>query len=358
MKNNFDKLKKCALQDTPGEISHFDPDGVGIANGNFFGLPCSREEAEAVIVQVPWDATVSYGNGTAEGPAAMLEASLQIDLFDEKLGSAGGLKLWTLPLDEGIAAMNLEARAKAEEVIDALSAGSDGSEVADAAAFVNEASAKLNSYVEGTAEQFLAEGKFVALVGGEHSVPLGLVKALSRRYEKFGVLHIDAHSDTRKAYEGFTYSHASIMYNIANEVSQVEKIVQVGIRDFCAAECRLITESDRFEPFTDFRLNDAQFSGETWKDLCGKIVDALPENVYISFDIDGLSPEYCPNTGTPVPGGLSFAQADYLIYTLRKSGKKIIGLDLCEVAPDTEGEWDANVGARILFKMLLYSCLG
>lgn len=358
MKNNIDKLKKCALQVVRTENESYDPDGVGVANGNFFGLPCSMEDAEAVVVQIPWDATVSYGNGTAEGPAAMLDASLQIDLFDEKVGSAGGLKIWTLPIEQDIIELNKVAREKAEEVISALSSGRDESEVKESVAFVNEASVKLNSYVENISERFLSEGKFVALTGGEHSVPLGLVKALSRRYEKFGVLHIDAHSDTRKAYEGFTYSHASIMYNIAKEIPQVEKIVQVGIRDFCAAEYGLITESERFVPFTDFRMNNAMFSGETWKDICDKIINALPEYVYISFDIDGLAPEYCPNTGTPVPGGMSFAQADYLLYALSRSGKKIIGLDLCEVAPGEEGEWDANVGARMLFKMLLYSCLG
>ena len=98
-----------------------------------------------------------------------------------------------------------------------------------------------------------------------------------------------------------------------------------------------------------------QFGGRTWSDICEEIISNLPQKVHISFDIDALTPENCPNTGTPVPGGLTFAQADYLIYKLCKSGKQIIGFDLCEVAPGAEGEWDANVGARILYKLLVYT---
>lgn len=336
-------------------MEFFDPDGVGIANGNYFGLPVDRESADTVIVQVPWDATVSYGSGTSEGPSAILEASLQVDLFDEKISGASGMKVWTMPQDEYIPVMNREARARAEKVIASLSSGAESPDTEENTEFVNALSEKLNGYVERVSGELLSEGKSVVIVGGEHSVPFGLVKALARKYDDFGILHVDAHSDTRAAYEGFRYSHASIMYNIAENVPQASRIVQVGIRDFCAAEHSFVASSGKFVPFTDFRIREEIFSGKTWKDMCRMITEALPENVYVSFDIDGLSPDNCPNTGTPVPGGLSFAEADHLLYSLAVSGRRIIGCDLCEVAPGSSGEWDANVGARMLFKLLTYS---
>src|SRR5690606_13345614 len=120
----------------------------------------------------------------------------------------------------------------------------------------------------------------------------------------FGLLQIDAHADLREAYEGFKYSHASIMYNVLNEIPQVQKLVQVGIRDYGDDELTMIrTEKNRVVTFFDRDLKEAEYEGQTWKALCEQIVDELPQNVYISFDIDGLDPKLCPNTGTPVPGG-------------------------------------------------------
>ena len=339
--------------------AQFDPDSIGIANGNFFGLPCTEEEAGTILLQIPWDATVSYGKGTAKGPASMLAASLQVDLFDEKVSGASGMKVWTLPESEELQELNSHARGMAERVIESLECGvsPDDAELSELCGEVNKCSCKLNDYVERTSEKYLAEGRSVVVVGGEHSVPLGLVKALARRYPGMGILHVDAHSDTRDAYEGFRYSHASIMYNVMREVPGVSRIVQVGIRDFCQSEYELITSSDLFVPFTDFMIKDRLFGGESWRSICDGIISALPENVYVSFDIDGLSLECCPGTGTPVPGGLSFSQADYMLYRLALSGRRIVGSDLCEVAPGPEGEWDANAGVRMLFRLLLYSWL-
>ena len=333
----------------------FDPDSIGIANGNFFGLPCTEEEARTVLVQVPWDATVSYGKGTALGPGAMLDASLQVDLFDERIPGAAEMKVWTLPQDESLAALGAAARMTVEQVISSLEQGNDPSSLEELCAHVNAASERLNGYVEATAEKYLSEGRMVGVIGGEHSVPLGLIKALSRRHPGMGVLHIDAHSDTRCAYEGFVYSHASIMYNVMREAPGVSRITQVVLRDFCSAEYSLVTSSPLFAPFTDFRLKERLFTGTSWDGVCSEIISTLPEEVYISFDIDGLTPEYCPGTGTPVPGGLTFSQADWLLWRLACSGRRIVGFDLCEVAPGTDGEWDANTGARMLFKLLLYS---
>lgn len=336
-------------------MAEFDPDSIGIANGNFFGLPCTAQEADTVLIQVPWDATVSYGKGTADGPSAMMEASLQVDLFDERFQGVAGMKVWTLPQNEEIRKINSLARQDVEKVIAALEAGEEPDSLSGLCERVNEASGRMNAYVESVSEEYLAQGRSVAVIGGEHSVPLGLIRALSGKFPGMGVLHVDAHSDTRKAYEGFTYSHASIMYNVMEQCPGVSRIAQVGIRDFCSAEYSLVTSSPLFSAFTDFRIKERLFAGISWNGICNDIISTLPRDVYVSFDIDGLSPEYCPSTGTPVPGGLSFAQADWLLWRLVNSGRRIVGFDLCEVAPGERGEWDANVGARMLFKLLMHS---
>jgi agmatinase len=198
---------------------------------------------------------------------------------------------------------------------------------------------------------WMNQGKMVALLGGDHSTPFGFMQALAEKYPAFGILQIDAHADLRNAYEGFTYSHASIMHN-ALGLSQVSKLVQVGIRDYCEEEVNVMREQkDRVVTFFDRDIKQEQYNGKTWAQQAEHIVSQLPENVYISFDIDGLDQKLCPNTGTPVAGGFEFEQAAYLIHTVVKSGKKIIGLDLNEVAPGEHDEWDANVGARMLLRM-------
>ena len=139
MKNNIENLGKCP----------FDPDAPGVANGNFFGLPCGEEESDTVIVQVPWDATVSYGKGTADGPQAMLDASLQVDLFDERFPDAAWMKVWTLPEEEGLRQLNARARHSAEQVISALAQGRPQESLSELCGEVNACSAELNAYVEG-----------------------------------------------------------------------------------------------------------------------------------------------------------------------------------------------------------------
>ena len=141
------------------------------------------------------------------------------------------------------------------------------------------------------------------------------------------------------------------MYNALHEAPGVGALVQVGIRDFCDEELEVARADERVVQFTDYELAAAQFEGETWRTVCDRIVAALPRQVYVSFDIDGLSPDNCPHTGTPVPGGLSFRAAVYLLAAVVESGREIVGFDLCEVGPSRDGEWDANVGARVLYKL-------
>jgi len=332
----------------------FNPNSVGVPNGSYFALPASADSSALTLIPVPWDVTTSYRPGAANGPQAMLNASSQVDLYDLENGDAWKSGIATLPESSRIRQLCSSARKDAEAVMALLEKGANEDDEALKPFLdkVNSASLELNEWVYRQAKQQLGRSKLVGLVGGDHSVPLGFIRALSEVYSDFGLLHIDAHADLREAYEGFEFSHASIMYNTLRLFPQVSALVQVGVRDLCTDELELAAGSDRVHLFDDYTLNAALLNGRTWAQLCGYMLAKLPQRVYISFDIDGLSPDLCPNTGTPVPGGLSFHQACYLISRLVALGKTIIGFDLCEVGG---GEWDATVGARVLYKLCGYS---
>ncbi|MGV3588869.1 MAG: agmatinase family protein [Adhaeribacter sp.] len=335
------------------KIEQFDPSGVGNITGGIFGLPFTPDEAEVVLIPVPWEVTVSYNAGTAHGPAAIKEASYQLDLYEPAIENAWQLGI---AMDEISAEWLQESnnyRQKTQTYINWLEGG--GSNISEATATeltqtVNQKGEELLHWLKNKATHYLNQGKCVGVIGGDHSTPLGLMQALAEQHEEFGILQIDAHADLRNAYEGFEYSHASIMYN-ALKIKQVKKLVQVGIRDMAESEAELVHSSNgRVITFYDAMLKENLYEGDTWKKLCKKIIAQLPPKVYISFDIDGLDPKLCPGTGTPVAGGLQFEEAIYLIKSLVRNGCKIIGFDLCEVAPGSD-QWNGNVGARLLYKL-------
>lgn len=336
------------------KIAQFDPSGVGQKNGHFIGLPFDEDDAEIVLLPVPWDVTVSYAEGTATGAQNILEASSQLDLYDPDVKDAWKIGIYMRHMDLFWLNRNEELRPIAESVIEALESGSSPSwdlRLAASIEEVNNACLTLKGWVFEQTTALMNRGKRVGIVGGEHSVPLGYLEALAKIHpDGFGVLHIDAHQDLRAAYENFTFSHASIFYN-ALKIKELTKLVQVGIRDTCEAEV-VLTEASagRVKVFSDAENRSAMYGGTTWKSICERIVAELPQKVYVSFDIDGLLPYLCPGTGTPVPGGLEFNEAVFLLKTLADSGREIIGFDLCETA-GMGNEWDGNVGARILYKL-------
>lgn len=331
-------------------LSGFDPNGPG-KPGRLFGLPFSPEDAELILIPLPWEATVSYRAGTARGPAAIIEASVQVDLEDPEFESAWKMGLAMLDIPQDIYQESLKFRELAESYIRWLESDeliTDSMKVIPRA--VDEMIEKIHIYTRATALPYLEAGQIVGVVGGDHSTPLGLMQALAQIHPEFGVLQIDAHADLRNGYEDFQFSHASIMYN-ALKIPNIRKLVQVGVRDICEEELELINDSNgRVSSFYDDLLARARFEGRNWNQQCHEIVASLPENVYVSMDIDGLMPSLCPNTGTPVPGGIDLAQLRHLLRTLVQSGRKIIGFDICEVAPGKD-EWDANVGARVLYML-------
>lgn len=335
------------------KIAGFDPNGVGLHNGHFIGLPFEEAEAQVVLQPVPWDVTVSFGEGTSTGPQNILDASAQLDLFDPDVADAWKIGLFFRPVDEDWLAESRRLRKKCQQYIQFLESGRNPQQFEEMETLrqeLNEAGARHTQKVKETCSALLEAGKWVGLIGGDHSCPLGYLQALAERHNQFGVLQIDAHMDLRPAYEGLTYSHASIFYE-ALRIPQIKKLVQVGIRDYCEEEYQFAHQQpDRIHVWFEHERQEALFQGEGWQSICRDWIDDLPEKVYISFDVDGLEPSLCPQTGTPVPGGLTWAEALFLLRELEHSGRTIIGFDLCETA-GLGSPWDGNVAARLAYKL-------
>lgn len=336
-------------------LPSFDPDAPAGLNSGIYGLPFTPEQAGVVILPVPFEATTSYGGGTSEGPSAVLEASRQVDLFDYETGRPYEAGIAMLPIPGEIERWNREAKDLAAPIIEA--GGAHGGDLARNLERVNQIGEEVNRWVRAETDRLLDLGKLVAVLGGDHSVPFGSIQACAERHPGMGILHLDAHADLRDAYEGFVWSHASIFHNVMTKLPSVGKLVQVGVRDLGRAEHAMIAGSGgRIETVFDADIARRRDEGTPFAAIADEIVARLPREVYLSWDIDGLDPTLCPGTGTPVPGGLSWNEAISLLRALVRGGRTVVGLDLCEVAPG-ETEWDANVGARLLYKMIGFTLL-
>ena len=336
------------------DLANFDSNGPSNPKNNIFGLPFSEEDARLVILPVPWEVTVSYGAGTSRAPERVFHASMQVDLFDVETHDAWKKGIYMRQPDKKILMKSDYLRKEAELYINYTSKG----EMAEKNSFmckslkeINEGSALLNRWVYEQTLSLLNDGKLIGLLGGDHSTPLGYYKAIAEKHGDFGILQIDAHCDLRKSYENFVYSHASIMYNALQEIPGLKKLVQIGVRDYCQEEWDYIRSSNgRVVTWFDKDVKERGYGGQSWKQIADEMVSHLPEKVYISFDIDGLDPKLCPGTGTPVPGGFEAEQIFYLIRLIIASGRRFIGFDLDEIGVG-DTDWDANVGARILWKL-------
>jgi agmatinase len=336
------------------DLSQFDPNAASNPNNNVFGLPFTEDEARLVILPVPWEVTVSNTAGTARAADHIFKASMQVDLFDPDTKDAWRQGLYMRPPDRKILLKSDYLRKEAELYIDYISKG----ELLEKNAFmckslkeINEGSVFLNNWVYEQTLGIMQRDKLVALLGGDHSTSLGFFKAIAQQHGDFGVLQIDAHCDLRESYEYFTYSHASVMYNALTEIPQLTRLIQVGVRDYCQEEWEYICNSNyRVITYFDRDIKDRIYDGQNWKQIVDEIVSHLPDKVLLSFDIDGLDPKLCPNTGTPVMGGFDFEQIYYLVKKVVQSGRQLIGFDLSEIGVDDQ-EWDANVGSHILWKL-------
>jgi agmatinase len=327
----------------------FDPEGVGIRNGNIFGFPYSEEEAEVLIIPVTWDATASFGKGTAQGPEAILEASVQLDFFHPEVENAWERKIHMLPISRDLLEVNQHFLKQTEEYISYLE---EGGLLENSPSFkimleeVEKAQKNIQVGLRNRVLDCFKKGKFPITLGGEHSVSLGAIEAAAEKFGEISIVQLDAHADLRNSYEGFEQSHASIMYN-ALKLSGVKEIHSLGIRDVSNSEVCL-AKKDRVKTGYGWDISSKELKGKDWDSICDEMLEGISAPVYLTVDVDLLDPSYCPNTGTPVPGGWSFNQLKYFLSKLRNKGLNIVAADLVEVA---NAEWDANVGARILWEL-------
>lgn len=320
----------------------FDPDNSAAADSGLFALPWSTDEASIVIVPAPWDATSSQERGSSQAYRAVYDASKFVELYDPRHGRIYDKRIAMAGAREEL----LECHRLVTRLL-----GANHSDHAFDHAFDHAELERLcetfNTGVETEVGKHLDAGKKVGLLGGDHAVSYGAIKAHLLRDPDLGILHIDAHCDLRQAFDGITYSHASIMFNVMERLHPAQ-LVQVGIRAICDAEAAYLQQAGQITVFFDQELHTRCARGERWHDLCAEIADRLPPRVYLSLDIDGLEPSCCPHTGTPVPGGLSYNDLLYLLNHVTRHGVQIVGFDLVEVHPAAT---DANIAAHLLYQI-------
>ncbi|MGB5320287.1 agmatinase [Eudoraea sp.] len=278
----------------------------------YAGIPAEfaqLEKSKITIIPVPYDGTSTWGKGSDKGPQAFLEASENMELYD--------IETDTEVYKQGIYL--------APEIED-----------------LNSPEAMVNE-VHRVTKEFIKRNKFVTLFGGEHSISIGSIRAFNECYENLSVLHIDAHADLRKTYDGTPFNHACAVH----EASQQTNLVQVGIRSMDSLE------KTYMDPDKTFFAQDLT-ENEYWID---NVLDLLTDNVFISFDLDALDPSIMPSTGTPEPGGLLWYETLEFLSEVFKE-KNVVGFDMVELCPNPAEKSSDFLAAKLFYKMLSYKFKG
>lgn len=321
--------------------------------GYYFRDALSVQDAECVLVSVPWAVTSAAGQGSAYTPDAIIDASTSVSLYDIVSQTSIAGRVATAEVDYDLQESSLQLGGDATKVVSHIEDGGtlSGDYFIRKVNRINIGFRDMHRSVGKRVFRYADKGKIVGVIGGDHSVALGAVRSISSVYPNMGVLFIDAHCDLRPSGKIFAYSHLSIARNIIDEVPQISKMVQVGVRDMSQEELEFAQTNPKIELFCHEQLAHSLYNGQSWSSICDKVVETLPKQVYISFDIDALSPECCPHTKRPVAGGMTFDQAVALINRVAESGREIIGFDLTEIVPIMDSGVDAAVGARLLVKL-------
>ncbi|WGK66281.1 agmatinase [Croceiramulus getboli] len=279
---------------------------------NYAGIPdafAKAETSKVILIPVPYDGTSTWQKGADKGPAAFLEASENMELYD--------IETATEVYQQGI------------YLADAITENSSPEAMVDA--------------VHEVVKEYIKKNKFVTLFGGEHSISIGSIRAFNECFDDLTVLQIDAHADLRKEYEGSSCNHACAVY----EASQQANLVQVGIRSMDSVEKDVNNEDNIF--FAHEMAKD-----EYWPDTA---IEQMTENVFITIDLDGLDPSICPATGTPEPGGLFWYETlDFLKRVFEE--KNVVGFDIVELCPLPEDKSSNFLAAKLYYKMLSYKFMG
>lgn len=286
--------------------------GHGVA-GRYGGLPDpygTEGSAQIVLLPVPFDKTTTYQKGSDKGPAALIEASRNMELYDIETGSEVYLK--------GIYTAKPVVADTSEEML----------EVA-------------YSRVKG----FLQKNKFVVALGGEHAISYAPIRAAAEHFGRLTVIQFDAHLDLQPAYEGNPWSHASVMARV-RELPQVEKIVAIGIRSMAKDEL----------PFVDVALTFFAHEMEERAQKMQHVLDGIEGPVYVTFDLDAFDSSLMPSTGTPEPGGLMWNQACKILRRIFER-KNVVGFDIVELLPRPSDPAPDYLAAKLVYKMLSYQFL-
>ncbi len=273
------------------------------------------KDSAVCIVSAPYEHSVSYGGGTANGPDAIILASQFVEFYDDETDKE-------LCFDRGIATI---------EPID----------------FGDKIDEEALEIIENQVDELLEMKKFVVTLGGEHTVSIAPIKAYYKHFPNMSLLHFDAHSDLRDSYEDKAYSHASALARVC-EFFPPERITQVGIRAQCIEEAEFIKEKNIKTFYASKMRRDPQLSF-FWREY---VVDSLADEVYITFDVDYFDPAIMPSTGTPEPEGMLYSETIELISMIKAAGKKIIGLDVVEFAPIEGLRHPDMLAARLIYKIL------
>ena len=321
--------------------------------GYYFRDATPTADAPIVLVSAPWAVTSAAGQGAVYTPDAIIDASTHLSLYDVVSNTSIDGKVATAEVDYDLQESSLQLGGDAAKVVAHIEDGGalTGDYFARKVVRINLGFRDMHSSVGKRVFRFASKGKIVGVVGGDHSVAFGAVRSISSVYPQMGVLFIDAHSDLRPSGKIFDYSHLSVARNIVDEIPAVSKLVQVGVRDMSREEMDFAQNHPKITMFCHEKLTAERFSGRSWGEVCDDVVAQLPDKVYISFDIDALSPECCPHTKRPVAGGMTFDEAVCLINRVAESGREIVGFDLTEIVPVMESGVDAAVGARMLVKL-------
>lgn len=289
-------------------------------NENFLAIGeeiSSFEKSQIVVLPAPYEHRVSYGGGTSRGPEKILQASAFVEFYDDEFDRE-------LCSEVGIATLK----------------PIDFSEKVDSAAL---------DEIEKRVAETLDAGKFVATLGGEHTISTAPVKAHFEKYPGMSLLHFDAHSDLRDSYEGSKYSHACFARRVA-EFFPAERIIQAGVRALCAEEAEYI-KTNGVKTFFASQIRKGE-RGENWQKA---IADALGDEIYVSFDVDYFDPAIMPATGTPEPDGFLYSETLDVFREISRAGKRIVGFDVVELAPIDGLNHPDLTAARLVYKILNFA---
>lgn len=279
---------------------------------NYAGIPdefAQLEKAKVVLIPVPYDGTSTWGKGSDQGPEAFLKASENMELYD--------IETDTEVYQQGVFLADfVEEDSSPEAMVKA---------------------------VHKTTKEYIKRNKFVTIFGGEHSISIGTIRAFNECFDNLTVLHIDAHADLRKSYDGTQFNHACAVH----EASQTTNLIQVGIRSMDAIEKTFMDEEKTF--FAHDMVTD-----EYWMD---KAIELMTDNVFITFDLDALDPSIMPSTGTPEPGGLLYYETlDFLKQVFAE--RNVVGFDIVELCPNKNDKSSDFLAAKLYYKMLSYKFMG